>query len=176
MKNNGSAAAKWFSALALGISCLAGCSVGGDDDHEESESEAALKGVYRVPVSKGLEPFATYPVEGIEVKRDDGYMKIEYMFPTWLAGELQQVELEGVYTGSEASFAVTAGFMGSGACEVTGSRFVCTENLPGVVVNPGKAKAHMHAAGLTGHEVAQRMLVTEAFSVDPIGIIDFEMP
>jgi hypothetical protein len=30
--------------------------------------------------------------------------------------------------------------------------------------------------GLSQHEVSQRMLVTEAFSVDPIGIIDFNMP
>jgi hypothetical protein len=115
-------------------------------------------------------------VDGIEVKRKDERVKIEYMFPAWLAGDLQQVELEGVYTGVEASFPVTAGFMGSGACEVTGSRFVCTEHLPGVAVNPGQAKANMHAAGLSAHEVSQRMLVTEAFSVDPIGIVEFEMP
>ena len=57
-----------------------------------------------------------------------------------------------------------------------GSRFVCTENLPGVVVNPGKAKANMHAAGLPAHEVSKRMQVTEAFSVDPIGIVEFDMP
>lgn len=165
---------KRFAILpALGVFFLAGCSGAAPG---AAEDESGIRGIYRVPVAEGLDPWATYPVDGIEVEREGDYIKIEYMFPSWLAGEVQQVELEGVFTGTEASFPVTAGAMGSGACDVSGPRFVCTENLPGVAVNLEKAKANMRAAGLPADEVAQRLQVTEAFSVDPIGIVEFDMP
>lgn len=170
---------KWCSALVLGLAFMTGCSAsGGDDDGEDGgEVEASMQAIYRVPVADaGLEPWAAYPVDAVEVKHRDGVLKIEYIFPTWLVGDAQQVELEGAYPGGDGSFPVSAGLMGSGECTVKGPSFVCSEHLPGVAVNPGKAKASMHAAGLSAHEVGKRMLVTEAFSVDPIGIIEFEMP
>jgi hypothetical protein len=129
-----------------------------------------------VPVPKELEPWAAYPVEGVEVKRDGTEIKIEYFFPHWLVGEVQQVELEGTYTEGAASFPVSAGALGSGECFVTGSRYECTEHLPGVLVNRAKAEALMQSAGLPAEEIAQRLLVTTVFSVDPIGIIEIDMP
>ena len=99
-----------FSALLLGAACSLGCAARVGADHEEDEAEhehPIIKGMYRVPVADELEPWAEYPVDAVEIDREGASIKIEYIFPTWLVGELQEVELVGSYTEGAPSFPVT---------------------------------------------------------------------
>ena len=130
--------ARWSlsSALLLGAACALGCTATVDADHEdEAEHEhPIIKVLYRVPVADELEPWAEYPVDAVEIDREGASIKIEYIFPTWLVGELQEVELVGSYTEGMTSFPVTAEQLCSGECLVAGSHFECTETFPGMHV------------------------------------------
>ena len=172
----------WVLA-ALWMACIAGCGSGGgedrddDDDGDETESSNVTNTLYRVPVPEELEPWASYPVEVAEFSREEGdTVKIEYLFPTWLVGLGQEVELVGQFPAGATSFPVSAGAYGDGTCAVEGRRMVCTEHLPGLVVDRARAEALMQEHGLAAGDITQRLRVTDVFSVDPIGIFEFDLP
>jgi hypothetical protein len=152
------------------------------DDTEAEDSAGApaittgVAALYRVPVPAELEPWSAYPVEGLEAKRKGDNIKIEYIFPRWLIGGTQVVELAGTYQEGAASFPVSAGALGGGECFVVGARLECTETLPSMIINRAQAEAQMKQAGLPAGEIGQRLLVTDVFISDPIGIIELDMP
>ncbi|AKT36106.1 uncharacterized protein CMC5_002190 [Chondromyces crocatus] len=173
----------WGSCLIAPLlaACVAGCSGAdggsGDRDDDDGEAMRVTNALYRVPVPEELEPWATYPAPDTELDREEGdWVKIEYTFPTWIVGTVQQVELEGRFPAGATSFPVSAGPHGDGVCTVEGTRFVCTENLPGLVVDRAQAESVMRAQGVSGDDLTQRLRVTDVFSVDPIGIIEFDVP
>lgn len=159
----------WCAALPLAL--LAGCHDALDGDDAGGGAQAG-RAVYRVPVSKELEPWATYPVDRFEMKQDDGTLHVEYDFPPWLTGFDRVIELEGPYSAGAASIEVVAEGIGTGTCTIEGGRLSCTESLPGLPVDRAEAQARMTAAGLSPEEIAGRLKVTDAFSVDPIGIFE----
>ena len=69
----------------------------GDRDDDDGEAVRVTNALYRVPVPEELEPWATYPAPDTEFDRFDrkegDWVKIEYTFPTWIVGTVQQVEL-----------------------------------------------------------------------------------
>ncbi|HEY3496786.1 MAG TPA: hypothetical protein VGK73_18940 [Polyangiaceae bacterium] len=137
-------------------------------------TEASGSAIYRVPVTAELEPWARYPVDEVEFERDGGRVTISYPFPEWLSGDSEDIDLEGDYEEGAASFDVTAE-QGSGTCTRTGTRYECTEHLPGLEVDPERARESMEDAGLDREEIARRLLVTGVFETDPIGILEFEV-
>lgn len=130
--------------------------------------------IYRVPVPPALRPWASYPVEEVELEREGADIEISYPFPRWLSGDSDEIVLQGVYSDRPEGFPVTAE-QGSGTCTHTGARFECRESLPGLEVDREKARERMLDAGLSTQEIEQRLEVTRIFEADPIGIFEFEL-
>ncbi|APR81602.1 Hypothetical protein A7982_06951 [Minicystis rosea] len=131
---------------------------------------------YRVPVPAALEPWAIYPVGPVKVSHQGGSLKIEYRFPTWLVGDDHKVKLVGHAAPGATSIHVDAGSLGEGDCTISGDHVTCVEHFPGMPIDRDAAEEAMIDEGFSAQEIEQRLEVTDAFSVDPIGILDFDMP
>ena len=175
--------ASWFGVglltwLALGCSSddAGGSSPAGPggtpsgDPGQRTESAS-----YYVPVPDALEPFATYPVEGVRFEREGTDVEIRYRFPRWLNGKGDGIVLEGTMAAHTTEFAVLVKDMGSGMCERQANRFECYEHLPNLDVDREKAEREMSDAGLGRDEIEQRLRVTDLFQADPIGILEFDL-
>lgn len=127
---------------------------------------------YDVPVSPELEPFAQYQVTDAEwTINSRGERRLQYTLPLDLTGTAQLVELEGIDSG--APWQLVGEVAGTTAeCVTDGPHVVCTEHLPGVVVDLAALEARVAAGSLS----AERLRVAQVFAPDPIGILRFAPP
>ncbi|MCC7541489.1 MAG: hypothetical protein IT379_35050 [Deltaproteobacteria bacterium] len=128
---------------------------------------------YDVPVTDAeLAPFAQYQVTDAEwTITSRGDRKLQYTLPADLVGTPQLVELEGPDSG--APWSLTGEVPGTTAdCVLDGPHVVCTEHLPGIVVDLPMLEARVAAGTLA----PERLRVAQVFAPDPIGILRFAPP
>lgn len=179
-------AACWVALIAALVAC-------GDDDGAPAAADAAqtpdsaetrdASGVapitiagqlarYDVPVSADLAAFAQYQVTDAQwTITSRGERKLQYTLPADLVGNPQVVELVGPDSG--APWQLAGEVPGTtGDCVVDGPHVVCTEHLPGVVVDLPMLEARVAAGTLA----PERLAVSQVFAPDPIGILRFAPP
>jgi hypothetical protein len=135
--------------------------------------QASFDGTYRVPVSTDLEPYASFPVSGIEFCEQNGSVRLSYELPELLLGASQKIRFEGTYDASAPSIELT-GERGSASCTSNGGVWSCRETLTGVEVDADKVAKLL--AALPPAEAQARGAVSDVFTQDPIGVLSFDTP
>lgn len=172
-----------FSCL---VACgLAACGAVDAPSPEEFPGEDAAKfAEYRVPVEEHpeLEAYAVYPVSGITYLANGDEVTFGYGFPRRLAGVRQHIDLIARNTGDMRSFDIRVEISaedevvtGTGSCTRDGRKFECIEYLAGIKVDAELARERLLEDDESLEEIDQHLRVTQIFSVDPIGIVSFEL-
>jgi hypothetical protein len=126
-------------------------------------------GIYSVPVPPDLEPFSHYAIDSVTACRRGTRVELGYKLPALLVGKPVRVGFSGTYDDAAGAFVLTGD--GTANCQVTDGSWSCFEEFAGISVDLEAVVDE--TVGLSPDEAAGRLDVAEAFSVDPIGILDF---
>ncbi|MBX3197402.1 MAG: hypothetical protein KF894_04525 [Labilithrix sp.] len=169
-------------AAVAAFASLAGCTADALDDDEptdsvESEarkSDERLSGVYEVPTSEQLAPFASNPISVRVRTESTGKLRLKYKLPTVIAGEARGVDLDGRPDG--AGGWELSGRLGAGRCaESADGELACLiAYTDGLTMSLAEATAAVNAVSRTEAERAARQAVAEKFIIDPLGIVKFK--
>ena len=132
-----------------------------------------LGAVYSVPVPPELEPYASYPLEGVSLCRLDGGLELGYSLPALLLGKKTRVSFQGGLNAATGTYELS-GADGTASCSIAEGQWICHEAFVGLVVD--LAEVAKETEGLDPVEAEARLKVAELFSIDPIGILDFSLP
>lgn len=124
---------------------------------------------YEVPIDGALAAYARYQITDLSWRIDErGRASLEYTLPAELVGTPQLVNMESTTSAFPVSL---SGAVGSATCSEVGARVTCQEMLPGITVD----LATVNAAVSSGTISPERASVSAHFSVEPIGIVRFDV-
>lgn len=136
-------------------------------------SKVKYLGQYRVPVNdENLLPYSNFPIK-VKIKSNDQQSKLYYELPLELAG--RNIELAFQVQAIEYGYRLE-GPLGSGECNRKFSQVVCKmEYNKDLNINLNEVDQYLKSTGTVPSELEQRQAVAQLFSVDPIGILSFEI-
>ena len=138
-----------------------------------SFNKSRLAGTYNVPVQEEtLRPFSTFPIR-VKLRSNDKHSTLNYELPMEISG--RNIELEFQIETSEFGYRLT-GPLGIGECNKKFSQVICKmEYNKDLNINLNEVNQYLKSTGSIPNELEQRQTVAQLFSVDPIGILSFEM-
>lgn len=133
----------------------------------------ALKGEYSVPVTKELEPYASYPLSEVCWYGDGHKVALGYTLPQELTGvKSDMIFLTGEDTGQD-SFKLT-GDHGDATCSRGDSLSIkCVVSYQNLTFDADGVKKTLQNEFSDPFEISQRLAVANHFGGEPIGVITF---
>lgn len=128
---------------------------------------------YTIPVSPGLEPWATFTVSDAHLRIRKGRADFEYQMPPELAGETPlKLEAKGSFPGFQKPIVLTGKFIKSATCELSGDlarcQIVYRNELPTLAAEGRKSvEEYLRKTVTDPTELENRLQVLEEFVNGP---------
>ncbi len=133
-----------------------------------AHAQRPIRGLYQVPVSENLKPFANYPVKFKSDTYENTPNKITFPLPAELVGDSTMVEIsktpDGTWMGPNAQ----------GSCQY-GERYIkCNLKFNDLTIDSVRVETAVRQR-FPAEQVQGRLSVAEKFSGEPIGIIIYRL-
>ena len=121
---------------------------------------------YEVPVPNELKQFASFKLNGMLVRMQNGVREYQYSLPLELTGRPVTIHLQAIDD---------QGHFKSDISEATCVQSDCSLRYPGLDIQDGDVLSFLKAKGVSGSELSARVEVARQFRIaDPAGFIHFE--
>ncbi len=161
------------AVCVVSILVMVGCSSSDDEllGSDEQAQTTSFEAVYSVPVDDpSLEAFADYPVRVAVQTLRSGRTRMHYALPRELVGTTTKVDFVGPGDGARLT-----GRAGTASCDGPPGQdgVVCLERFAPLEVDLARVDRALVDRGASDEERAARLLVSERFGIDPIGVLRF---
>ncbi len=129
----------------------------------------SLQGVYEVPISEDLKPFAKYVVDYQIENNSDSPAFVSFQLPLTLVGRPIEITMQ------KMTETLWIGPNVIGKCETKDAKQICSLEFSDITSDIKEVEKILNNSNLTQWEIQGRLAVAAAFSGEPIGVVTYSI-
>ncbi len=158
-----------ISALVITVSSLMSIAQNADLD---IKPKTLREGQYEVPIDDPtLSDAAIFKLRRVQLEQNGNDIKLKYIVPVELTGEVNRVEFTGTINGGEGTLIYENTKMN---CLADQSTLMCNVAYQDLKFNQEKADRILNAK-FGGEDLRKRILIQGKFSTDPVGVVKIKL-